>query len=220
MVLTVVAVAAIFWAMVQIERSPYITYAGIRKSQPVPFSHQHHVTGLGIDCRYCHTSVEQSSFAGIPPTKTCMNCHSQIWTNAAYLEPVRASFRTGRSIEWTRVNQLPNYVYFNHSIHVTKGVGCNTCHGPIDKMPLTYQYASLQMEFCLDCHRAPEKYLRPREQVFNMRYEQPVNDPLGKNDVVFEGKSYNDQIALGAALKEAYKVRSVLDITSCNTCHR
>ncbi|MFY9661227.1 MAG: cytochrome c3 family protein [Terriglobales bacterium] len=216
MVLTVVAVAGVFWAMVQIERSPYITYAGVRKSQPVPFSHQHHVTGLGIDCRYCHTSVEQSSFAGIPPTKTCINCHAQIWTNAAYLEPVRESFRTGRSLEWTRVNQLPNFVYFNHSIHVNKGVGCNTCHGPVDQMPLMYQYASLQMEFCLECHREPEKYLRPREQVFNMRYEQPsAGEP-----VIVNGTAYSDQEKLGNALKEQYKVRSVMDITSCNTCHR
>ncbi len=213
-------VAFTFWALAELQRSPYITWAGVRKPQPVPFSHQHHVTGLGIDCRYCHTSVENSSFAGIPPTKTCMNCHSQIWTNAQYLEPVRESFRTGKSLEWSRVNQLPNFVYFNHSIHIAKGVGCNTCHGPVDQMPLMYQYASLQMEFCLDCHRAPEKYLRPREQVFNMRYQQPVNDPLGKNSVEFQGKAYNDQIALGIALKDAYKVRSVNDITSCNTCHR
>ena len=213
-------VAALFWAMAEFQRSPYVTYAGVRKPQPVPFSHQHHVTGLGIDCRYCHTSVETSSFAGIPPTKTCMNCHAQIWTNAAFLEPVRESFRTGKSIEWTRVNQVPNYVYFNHSIHIAKGVGCNTCHGPVDQMPLMYQYASLQMEFCLDCHRAPEKYLRPREQVFNMRYRPPVDDPLGKNSVEFEGKLYNGQIELGNALKQAYRVRSVNDITSCNTCHR
>ena len=193
MVLTVFAAAGLFWVLVQLERSPYITYAGVRKSQPVPFSHQHHVTGLGIDCRYCHTSVEQSSFAGIPPTKTCMNCHAQIWTNAAYLEPVRESFRTGRSLEWTRVNQLPDYVYFNHSIHVNKGVGCNTCHGPVDQMPLTYQYASLQMEFCLDCHRAPEKYLRPREQVFNMRYEQPsTGEPVdgGGNKILRSGSAW------------------------------
>jgi hypothetical protein len=220
MVLTVLAVGGLFWVMLQLERTSYITNAGVRKSQPVPFSHQHHVTGLGIDCRYCHTSVEQSSFAGIPPTKTCINCHAQIWTNAAYLEPVRESFRTGRSLEWTRVNQVPNYVYFNHSIHINKGVGCNTCHGPIDQMPLTYQYASLQMEFCLDCHRNTEKYLRPRDQVFNMRYEPPANDPMGKNEVSFNGKAYDNQIELGTALKEAYKVRSVNDITSCNTCHR
>jgi hypothetical protein len=204
------------WLLFELQRSPYITMAGVRKPQPVPFSHQHHVTGLGIDCRYCHTSVEVSSFAGIPPTKTCMNCHAQIWTNAAYLEPVRASFRTGQSIEWTRVNQVPNFVYFNHSIHINKGVGCDTCHGPIDKMPLVYQYASLQMEFCLDCHRAPEKYLRPREQVFNMRYIAPGFD----SQVDYKGTTYKDQVELGKVLKAEYKVRSVLDITSCNTCHR
>jgi Cytochrome c7 and related cytochrome c len=214
----VFAVAGLFWVLAQLQRSPYVTYAGVRKSQPVPFSHQHHVTGLGIDCRYCHTSVEESSFAGIPPTKTCMNCHSQIWTNAAYLEPVRESFRSGKSLEWTRVNQLPDFVYFNHSIHINKGVGCNTCHGPVDQMPLTYQYASLQMEFCLDCHRSPEKYLRPREreEVFNMRYQPPS----GNNPVEFNGTVYTDQLELGNALKKAYKVRSVRDITSCNTCHR
>jgi hypothetical protein len=216
----VFVVAGAGWLLFELQRSPIITYAGVRKAQPVPFSHQHHVTGLGIDCRYCHTSVEQSSFAGIPPTKTCMNCHAQIWTNAAYLEPVRESFRSGKSLEWTRVNQLPNFVYFNHSIHINKGVGCNTCHGPVDQMPLMYQYASLQMEFCLDCHRAPEKYLRPREQVFNMRYQPPQNDPVGKNQVEFGGKAYNDQEELGNALRAAYKVRSVQDITSCNTCHR
>ena len=132
------------------QRSPYITYAGVRKPQPVPFSHEHHVAGIGIDCRYCHTSVETSNFAGIPPTKTCMNCHSQIWTNAAILEPVRESFRTGKSLVWTRVNDLPDYVYFNHSIHINKGVGCNTCHGPVDRMPLMYNDASLQMEWCLE----------------------------------------------------------------------
>ncbi len=212
----VVIVSVVLWAGLEIQRSPYATWQNMAQAQPVPFSHQHHNAGDGIDCRYCHTSVDKSSFAGIPPTKTCMNCHAQIWTNAAYLEPVRESFRSGRSLEWTRVNQLPDFVYFNHSIHVNKGVGCNTCHGPIDKMPLTYQYASLQMEFCLECHRAPEKYLRPREQVFNMRYEEPsMGEP-----VVVNGTAYSDQEALGNALKEQYKVRSVSDITSCNTCHR
>jgi Cytochrome c7 and related cytochrome c len=220
LVLTGVIVIALGVTLNSLQRSPWVTRQGQRPDQPIPFSHKHHVEGLGLQCQYCHTSVEKSSYAGIPPTKTCMNCHSQIWTNAAYLEPVRESYRTGKSLEWTRVNQLPNFVYFNHSIHINKGVGCNTCHGPIDQMPLTYQYASLQMEFCLDCHRNTEKYLRPREQVFNMRYEQPVNDPLGKNAVVFAGTAYNDQIALGNALKDAYKVRSVKDITSCNTCHR
>jgi hypothetical protein len=212
----VFVVAAIGWVLMELQRSPYITNADVHKTQPVPFSHQHHVTGLGIDCRYCHTSVEKSNFAGIPPTKTCMNCHSQIWTNAQLLEPVRASYRTGESIEWTRVNQLPDFVYFNHSIHVTKGVGCNTCHGPIDQMPLTYQAYSLQMEWCLACHRAPEKVLRPRDQVFNMRYQQPSSE----QPVVFEGKSYSDQESLGQVLARRYQLRTVSDITSCNTCHR
>ncbi len=209
-------VAGLGWALMQIQRSPYITYAGVAKPQPVPFSHQHHVTGLGIDCRYCHTSVEQSSFAGIPPTKTCMNCHAQIWTNAKLLEPVRASYRSGESLQWTRVNQVPDFVYFNHSIHINKGVGCNTCHGPVDQMPLMYQYASLQMEWCLDCHRASEKYLRPRDQVFNMRYEQP-SESL---PVELDGHRYTEQLALGSALVSKYNLRSVADITSCSTCHR
>lgn len=217
--LVVFVVATLGWLLYTFQRSPYITMAGVRKPQPVPFSHQHHVTGLGIDCRYCHTSVENAAFAGIPPTKTCMNCHAQIWTNAAYLEPVRESFRSGKSLEWVRVNQLPNFVYFNHSIHISKGVGCNTCHGPVDQMPLMYQWASLQMEFCLDCHRAPEKYLRPKEQVFNMRYEPPALVPL-KNEVEFGGKTYTDQVEMGNVLKSMYKVRPVADITSCSTCHR
>ena len=212
----VFVLAALGLIAMEIQRSPYVTDAGVRKPQPVPFSHQHHVTGLGIDCRYCHTSVETSSFAGIPPTKTCMNCHSQIWTNAALLEPVRASYRTGQSLQWTRVNQLPDFVFFNHSIHVTKGVGCNTCHGPVDQMPLMYQQESLQMEWCLSCHRAPEENLRPRDQVFNMRYQQPSN----ANPVVVDGQSFTDQKELGLALVKKYKVRNVRDITSCSTCHR
>jgi hypothetical protein len=171
---------------------------------------------LGIDCRYCHTSVETSSFAGIPPTKTCMNCHSQIWTGAQLLEPVRASYKTGESLQWTRVNQLPDFVFFNHSIHINKGVGCNTCHGPVDRMPLMYQQESLQMEWCLSCHRAPEKNLRPRDQVFNMRYQQPTR----VNPVVVDGTSFTDQDDLGLALVKKYSVRNVKDITSCSTCHR
>ena len=212
----VFVIAALSWFLLQLQRSPYITDAGIHKSQPVPFSHQHHVTGLGIDCRYCHTSVDKSAFAGIPPTKTCMNCHSQIWTNAAMLAPVRASYRTGESLEWTRVNQLPDFVYFNHSIHVTKGVGCNTCHGQVDQMPLMYQENSLQMEWCLGCHRAPEKVLRPRDQVYNMRYQQPSSE----HPVLFEGKTYTDQDSLGQVLAGKYQLRSTRDITSCSTCHR
>jgi hypothetical protein len=212
----VFVVAALFWVAAAVQRSPYVTYAGVARPQPAPFSHQHHVAGLGIDCRYCHTSVETSSFAGIPPTKTCMNCHSQIWTNAQMLEPVRESYRSGKSLVWNRVNDLPDFVYFNHSIHINKGVGCNTCHGPVDRMPLMYNFASLQMEWCLDCHRAPEKYLRPREQVFNMRYEEPSSS----QPVVVDGKPYTDQLPLGMDLVKKYKLRTVTDITSCSTCHR
>ena len=223
----VFVIAALTWVAMEIQRSPYITYAGVRKPQPVPFSHQHHVTGLGIDCRYCHTSVETSSFAGIPPTKTCMNCHSQIWTNAQLLEPVRASFRSGESLQWTRVNQLPDFVFFNHSIHINKGVGCNTCHGPVDQMPFMYQQESLQMEWCLDCHRDPQKNLRPRDQVFNMRYQAPSET----HPVSVDGNSFTDQESLGTFLSAKYKIRtgklmtsdgqrSVSDITSCSTCHR
>lgn len=208
--------SALLWAALALQRSPYVTYAMVAKPQPVPFSHQHHVAALGIDCRYCHTSVETSGFAGIPPTKTCMNCHSQIWTNAALLEPVRESFRSGKSLVWTRVNDLPDFVYFNHSIHINKGVGCNTCHGPVDRMPLMYNYGSLLMEWCLNCHRDPEKYLRPRDQVFNMRYEQPSTfKPL-----VLDGHEYTNQIDLGNDLVKKYKLRTVADITSCSTCHR
>jgi hypothetical protein len=171
--------------------------------QPIQFSHAHHAGGMGIDCRYCHTSVEESAFANIPPTKTCMNCHSQIWTNAPILEPVRASFRENTPLEWTRVHDLPDFVYFNHSIHVNKGVGCVTCHGQVDRMPLMYQQANLMMSWCLDCHRNPAKYLRPRDQVFNMTWQPPADDP-----------------ELGARLVREYKIASVEQLTSCSTCHR
>ncbi len=207
---------ALLWFFEQMQRSPYYSQAGIARMQPVPFSHQHHVGGLGIDCRYCHTSVEVSSFAGIPPTKTCMNCHAQIWTNAPMLEPVRQSFRSGASLIWTRANDLPDYVYFDHSIHINKGVGCNDCHGPVDRMPLMMAQNTLQMEWCLNCHREPEKFLRPRDQVFNMNYQQPG----GFNPVEMDGKKFTDQISLGNYLKGKYHLRSVQDITSCWTCHR
>ena len=223
----VFVIVALGWIGYEVQGSPYVTFAGVRKPQPVPFSHQHHVTGLGIDCRYCHTSVETSSFAGIPPTKTCMNCHSQIWTNAELLEPVRASYRSGESLQWTRVNQLPDFVYFNHSIHVNKGVGCNTCHGPVDQMPLMYQQQSLQMEWCLGCHRDPGKNLRPRDQVFNMRYQPPSES----SPVEVDSRTFTDQDSLGAFLISKYRVRigkivtadgqpSIGEITSCSTCHR
>lgn len=191
------------WAFSTLMRSPYATRQGVVLKQPVPFSHQHHVAGLGIDCRYCHTSVEQSAFAGIPPTETCMNCHKQIWTNADLLEPVRSSYATNKPIEWTRVHDLPDFVYFNHSVHVAKGIGCASCHGQVDRMPLMYQEASLQMEWCLSCHRDPGKFVRPREEVFNLNWQPPA-DPA-------------EAQALRAKLVKEYNVQS---LTSCSTCHR
>jgi cytochrome c7-like protein len=174
-ILTLVLVGAGLGAgLYQLQRSSWVTRQYEAHVQNPPFSHQHHVGGMGIDCRYCHTSVETSGFAGIPPTKTCMNCHSQIWTNAPMLEPVRASFRNGTSLDWTRVHDLPDFVYFDHSIHVNKGVGCQSCHGQVDKMPFMYEENSLQMEWCLECHRAPEKNLRPKQAFEGKWVEQEV----------------------------------------------
>src|SRR5947199_7418009 len=235
LIFLIVAVGTLGLTAYKLQSSPWVTREGMRPEQPVPFSHQHHVSGLGIDCRYCHTSVETSGFAGIPPTKTCMNCHSQIWTNAALLEPVRESFRSGKSLVWNRVNDLPDFVYFDHSIHINKGVGCNSCHGPVDKMPLMYQASSLQMEWCLDCHRAPDKFLRPkqlagnpRDQVFNMLYEPPTaNNKVAVNfpkHPEWNG-SYTEQrnaegTGLGQRLIKEYNIRAPREITSCSTCHR
>jgi hypothetical protein len=188
------------WVWAKFVRSDYVTGAGVVRDQPVPFSHQHHVGGLGIDCRYCHVSVETSAFAGMPSTKICMNCHAQIWADSPMLAPIRDSYRTGRSLEWNRVHRLPDFVYFDHSIHVKKGVGCATCHGRVDEMPLTRQTVSLYMEWCLDCHRKPEQFVRPRDEVFNMAWHAPA-----------------DQMQAGLALASAYKIKRHTD---CSTCHR
>jgi hypothetical protein len=190
----------ILTAAYSLDRGSFSTNVGIAPDQPVPFSHKHQVLDDGIDCRYCHTTVETSHFAGIPATEVCMSCHSQIWNNAAMLEPVRASYRTGQSLSWTRVHDLPDFVYFNHSIHVNKGVGCSTCHGRIDLMPLTYKVNTLYMNWCLQCHREPERYIRPRNQVFNMAWEPPP-----------------DQLEQGRKLVAEYKVQK---LTDCWTCHR
>jgi hypothetical protein len=196
-------VGILLWLFYDLEASPYTTQQNTAREQPVQFSHAHHVGAIGIDCRYCHTSVEKAAFAGVPPTKTCMNCHSQIWAQSPYLEPVRASFRDDTSLEWTRVNDLPDFVYFDHSVHVNKGVGCETCHGRVDQMPLMYQAESLQMRWCLDCHRNPENYLRPKEEVFTMGWTPPV-----------------EQAVLGEKLKRDYHIRSRAVLESCSTCHR
>ena len=192
-------IAAATWALNEINRSSYVTQAQVARAQPVPFSHKHHAGELGIDCRYCHTYVERSKYAGVPPTQTCMNCHSQIWVDSPMLEPVRASFRTDNSIKWTKVYDLPDFVYFNHSIHLAKGIGCASCHGRIDKMNLTYQEPTLHMEWCLECHRNPENYVRPKSELFNMDWQAA------------------DQAALGAKLVDEYHI---VKRTDCSTCHR
>lgn len=189
--------------LLTIAKSPYITLQTHTINQPVPFSHKHHVQGLGIDCRHCHYSVEDSTFAGIPPTKTCMTCHSQIWNEAPMLEPVRESYRRDESLAWVRVHDLPDFVYFNHAMHVKKGVGCASCHGQVDEMPLVYMANSLQMDWCMDCHWHPEMNLRPREEITNMSWEPP-SDP-------------DERVALAGRLAKEYNVQSKVN---CSVCHR
>jgi hypothetical protein len=176
LVLTGLIVIALGVTLDQLQRSPWVTGQGVRPDQPVPFSHKHHVQGLGLQCQYCHVTVEKSSYAGIPPTRTCMNCHAEIWTNAALLDPVRQSWATGKSITWNKVHDLPDFVYFSHEIHVNKGIGCESCHGRVDQMPLMYAQNTLQMEWCLDCHRNPAKNLRPTSEIYNMAWKSPTED--------------------------------------------
>lgn len=202
----------VLWACITFTRSSYGTDAGVVRVQPVPFSHEHHAGQLGIDCRYCHTTVETSSYAGFPPTKTCMNCHSQIWLGSDVLAPVRDSYKEQKSLRWKRIYNLPGFAYFDHSIHVSKGVGCASCHGRIDQMPLTYQVPSLLMEWCLDCHRHPERHLRPRSEVFRMSWQ-------ASDERDADGNPY-DQLRLGGKLVKDYRVKGPDEITSCSVCHR
>ena len=195
-------VASILGVVLNVNRIDYVSMVDVAIDQPVHFSHKHHVAGMGIDCRYCHTTVEVSAFAGVPPTETCMTCHSQIWTEAPILEPVRASFRDNKPIEWNRVHDLPDFVYFDHSIHVSQGIGCQSCHGQVDQMPLMKKAHTLNMEWCLDCHRDPAQFIRPRDQVFNMNYEYPAN-----------------QETLGKSLVADYDVQTS-QLTNCSICHR
>ncbi len=205
-VVVLVVVGTGLTILLNTNRLHYTTDVQVARKQPVPFSHKHHVTGVGLDCRYCHTSVEESSFANIPPVETCMTCHSQIWTESPLLEPIRESYRTGNPIEWVRIHDLPDFVYFNHSIHVHKGIGCQTCHGQVDQMPLMWKVNTLNMEWCLECHREPEKYVRPREEVFNMAWT-PMDE---------RGHAVS-QALLGAQLVQDYDINPSTD---CSTCHR
>jgi hypothetical protein len=171
--------------------------------QAIPFSHKHHAGDDGIDCRYCHATVETSAFAGIPPLSTCMTCHSQIFADAPMLALLRSSFAQGQGLTWRRVHHLPEFAYFDHSIHLAKGIGCSTCHGPVDRMPLTRRVASLHMEWCLDCHRNPSPYLRTQDEIFDMRWQAPPDQPQR-----------------AALLRSAYQLHPVEVLTACSTCHR
>jgi len=182
--------------------SPYRSDVNVSVRQVVPFSHEHHVSGLGLDCRYCHTTVEESSFAGIPPTHTCMTCHSQVWTDAPMLEPVRASYRTNTPLVWNRVHDLPDFVYFNHSIHVNKGIGCATCHGRVDQMPLMRKDQTLFMSWCMECHRDPSQFIRPKDKVFDMAWTPD-----------------RPQSEIGPELVKEYDVQ-LNQLTDCWICHR
>jgi len=175
---------------------------GAPVAQLPPFSHKHHVSDVGLDCRFCHASVETSAFAGIPPTSTCMTCHSQLFKDQKMLVPVVTSFAQNRPLHWVRIHKLPDFVYFNHSIHVAKGVGCSTCHGAVDQMPLTWRTQSLEMDWCVNCHRQPERFLRPRERVFDMSWQPPP-----------------DQLAAGRQLLVSYQI-DVPRLLDCSNCHR
>ena len=201
-VLVLILGAAVTVTAIGVYDSGYTTGVDVPRPQRVPFSHERHVNGNGISCEYCHTSVFRSSFAGIPPTYTCMTCHSQVFTGSSLLEPVRESLRSDEPLKWIRVNDLPDFVYFNHSIHVSKGIGCVTCHGRVDRMPLTWREHTLFMSWCLDCHRNPWKYVRPRAEVLNMDWTPP-----------------GDQESLGRKLVAEYGIDTAR-ITDCSTCHR
>lgn len=231
---------AVIYAGMTISRSPANTNVGIAANQPVPFSHQHHALELGIDCRYCHVNVEKSSYATVPPTETCMSCHSQIWTNSPLLEPVRKSYETGEPITWqdgsgevgwTQLNRVPDFVYFNHSIHINRGVNCNQCHGPVQKMMLTYKGNPFQMRWCLQCHQNPENYLykdptrpdlTPRQQVFSLYEKLQEGAPLSpREQALANGDDYKPSLA---EQKQGEEIVNQLHIQAgqnrdCSICH-
>jgi hypothetical protein len=186
-----------------VARSQYVTMVARTPMQPVPFSHKHHAGELGIDCRYCHTSVETSADAGFPATHVCMTCHSQLWTQAAMLAPVRESLADNRSIVWQRVARVPDFVYFRHDIHIAKGVSCFECHGRVDQMPLMYRAQAFEMHWCLDCHRDPAPHLRPQAAVLEADWTPPA-----------------DRRALGARLMKLYHIKTPVELTHCAVCHR
>lgn len=231
----------VFYAASTITRSPANTKQDVPLNQPVPFSHRHHAYELGIDCRYCHVAVEKGPTASVPPTETCMSCHSQIWTNSPLLEPVRKSYETGTPITWAngdvgwnKVNKVPEFVYFNHSIHIARGINCNQCHGPVTKMTITWKGQQFAMAWCLECHRQPEKYLyrdpdpqfaglTPQDEAFLPYYK--IQEGLAltpKQQALADGESYEpsaDELKDGQQLVDRYKVKKA-QLTDCWICHR
>lgn len=231
-----IGVPTVWLAIAGLSRSPANTKVDVPLNQPVPFSHQHHAWELGIDCRYCHTSVEKSDYAGLPPTETCMSCHSQIWTDSPLLEPVRQSYETNQPIKWNLVNKVPDFVHFSHSIHIARGINCDICHGPVQHMHITWKGNSFQMAWCLQCHRAPERYLykdptrpdlTPRQQVFNLywKYQQGGFNNLSDTEKKIMDGGYSgaepwqqDKIAAGKKLVQQYGIK-VQQLADCSICH-
>ena len=187
--------------------SPRTKDVGYRPQQPVPFDHALHAGALGMDCRYCHSTVEHAAFAAVPPTQTCMGCHSTIKPDSPLLKPVRESFADDRPLAWRKVHDLPDFAHFDHAVHVAKGVGCSTCHGAVNEMTQVFQAEALSMAWCLDCHRAPERHLRPRDQVTNPRFDAQRDTGMS-------------QRALGERLRAEYGIANQAFMTSCSTCHR
>jgi hypothetical protein len=217
-------VAAVFLIVAMTVRSPYFTGERVVHNQPVPFSHEHHVGDCGIDCRYCHTSVETSAVAGVPSTKTCMNCHSQLFADSPMLAPVRESFRDKQPLVWTRVHDVPDFAYFNHSIHVQKGIGCTTCHGAVHKMPLMWREQTLHMQWCVDCHRRPEDFVRPRDEVFNVEWApellsaDELQSLAAEHDLTLNLADREEMLReLRRGLAQKHHLQSK---DSCYTCHR
>jgi hypothetical protein len=197
--------------------SPKTTAVGYAPEQPVPYSHALHAGKLGIDCRYCHNTVEKAAFAALPATQVCMNCHSTVWKDSPRLAPIRESFATGKPMQWTKVHDLPDYAYFNHSAHVTHGVSCVECHGRIDQMDVVQQVAPLSMGWCLECHREPEKHLRPVEHVTHLWWTA-LEDPQVKAEGVTDPEKAQEIV--GKREKDKHKIRESAYMTSCYTCHR
>jgi len=194
--LAVFLVVGFFWYY----GSPKYTDVGYRPIQPVPYSHKLHAGDLGLDCRYCHVAVERSAVASVPPTQTCLNCHRLIKPESPNLKPVFNSWNTDVPIQWVKVHKIPDYAYFNHSIHITAGVGCETCHGNIRQMEVVEQMKPLSMSWCLDCHRNPAQYLRPLDQITVMEWKAPDN-----------------QAEMG---KQLMMDRNINPPTNCAGCHR